>query len=97
VLSAAYHPHLYSFDNEANMAEITLVNLYSQREAVAKYLKGWDVPAALDWMRQHGTVFEPSEASSARVYVFESKTGLKAPFSFTENGDLEVFDSGWLT
>ena len=74
---------------------LTLVDLYSQREAVAEYIKGLEIPGILDWMRRYGTVTEPRENSG--IYVFEARTGKKDAFYFTENAELVVLSSGWIS
>ncbi len=78
------------------MAQLTLLNLSSQREAVGEYIKGWKVSEILAWMQQYGKVTEPRDGNPDGIYVFESHSGFKDAFQFTEQG-LDIINSGWLT
>ncbi len=79
------------------MSDFTLVNLYSQREAVADYVARWEVERILEWMRNYGIVSEPNINSPVQVYTFESKAGFKDAFRFTSDNRLEVVNSGWIS
>jgi hypothetical protein len=78
------------------MPDLTLIDLYSQREAVEDYVRGWPVAEVLEWMRRFGTVtsFEIPRFS-ARIYYFRSPAGLPCPFYFRENGELVIITYAW--
>jgi hypothetical protein len=79
------------------MPELTLINLSAQRDAVAKYVEGWETNEILNWMREYGNVIEPQENDPNKLYTFESQTGFKDVFYFEEEDNkLIVLDSGWL-
>jgi hypothetical protein len=48
-------------------------------------------------MKQYGTVKEPGEDDPAEIYIFESRAGFRNAFTFAEDNDLVVINSGWLT
>ncbi len=79
------------------MSDFTLVNLYSQREAVANYVAGWEIERIIEWMRNYGRVSEPQFGSTTQMYTFESKAGFKDAFRFTSDNSLEVVNSGWIS
>ena len=78
------------------MPDLTLIGLYSQREAVKDYVQGWPVEAVLEWMRRFGTVtsFE-IPVHSMRIYRFLSLAGLPCLFYFRENGELVIITYAW--
>jgi len=78
------------------MSEFVLIHLSAQREHVINHVKGWSITEVINWMRQYGTVAEPKNGS-LMVYIFESNAGFKDAFHFTENGNLIVVNSGWLS
>ena len=79
------------------MSDFTLVNLAAQRDAVTQHVKGWSIPQILDWMRQYGTVTDPTENDRTRLHGFESQSGFRDAFYFTDDGELVVIVSGWVT
>lgn len=74
-----------------DMPDFPLVDLYSQREAVAQHVKGWDITRILEWMSQYGTVEKVSSSYDDRAYVFRSIHGEHTPFRVDENNNLVVF------
>ena len=73
------------------MRDLTLIDLYSQREAVNDYVRGWPVAEVLEWMRRFGTIISfEIPVSSERISYFRSPTGLACPFRFSANGELDI-------
>ena len=70
-----------------------LIDLYSQRKAVNRYVRGWSRDEILAWLNQHGTVTERSShpAIPYKQYVFES-FGFGLAFVFNFDGDPAVSD-----
>ncbi len=73
------------------MPDLVLVDLYSQREAVAQHVKGWDINKILDWMKQYGKVEKISSPDDDKRFAFHSIQGEQAAFRFDENDGLVVF------
>jgi hypothetical protein len=79
------------------MSELVLTDLYSQREAVVEYVKGWQPLEILSWMRLFGSVIEPGDGVILRLYTFRSGAGIEGHFYFRGGEELVIVDSGWLT
>lgn len=66
--------------------DFVLIDLYSQREAVLRYVRDWSKEEIFAWLRQHGMVTEIplSEMPPWQQYCFESFScpGLVTVFSF---------------
>jgi hypothetical protein len=76
--------------------EFILVDLYSQRHAVVRYVLGWSIEAVLQWVGCYGYVSMAQPLSSDRpIYFFRSFAGLTCPFCFDDNRNLTVLTSGW--
>ena len=74
-----------------------LVDLYSQREAVAQHVRGWSVSSVLDWMGQFGTIEAVPTYDDDGLYVFRSKWGmLRTSFYLTKKRGLVVMSPGKL-
>jgi hypothetical protein len=76
--------------------EFILVDLQSQRAAVAEYVRGWDMAQVLAWMRQYGEVIEPDQSNHTEIYCFKSASGQSGYFHLTQETGLIILDSGWL-
>lgn len=75
-----------------------MVDLYSQREAVRKYVQGWRLASIVDWMGQFGTVESLPTFGEDGLYVFRSKWGaLKTSFYLTEEYGMVVMAPGQFT
>jgi hypothetical protein len=74
------------------MPDLVLIDLYSQREAVKEFVRGWQVEEILEWMRCFGTVtvHELPEYGSV-VYRFQSSAGRECPFGFSRSGELSIY------
>jgi hypothetical protein len=74
--------------------DFTLIDLYSQRQAVNRYVRGWSRDEILAWLNQHGTVTEhwSHPAITYKQYVFEpfACRGLAVVFNF--DGDPSISD-----
>ncbi len=78
------------------MLEFTVVDLYSQRQAVASYVLGRSVEDVLDWLGHYGSIREYQPTSPDRPhYLFRSFAGLTCWFCFDDNLNLTVPTSGW--
>lgn len=73
------------------MADLTLIDLYSQRDAIATYVKDWPIEKVLEWMKQYGTVTKIDMEEDDRAYSFRSKSGETSPFRFADDGTLVIF------
>ena len=73
----------------------TLIDLYSQRSAVARYISGWSVEQTLSWLQLFGAVkvYQPTEADHP-LFHFRSFVGLSCPF-FDDHLIFTVPTSGW--
>jgi hypothetical protein len=62
-----------------------LIDLYSQRLAVASFVSGWSVEQILMWLQQFGAIraYQPTEADYP-LYHFRSFVGLTCPFYFDD-------------
>ncbi len=78
------------------MIEFTLIDLYSQRYAVTKYVAGWSIEAVLKWVGHYGSINASQPAWADRpIYFFRSFVGLTCPFHFDDNLNLIVLTNGW--
>lgn len=78
------------------MTDFPIIDLYSQRDAIAAIAKQLNRSDILIWMRQYGTVIEPQTDRSEGIHLFESRSGLQTAFCFTDQG-LKVLNTGWYT
>ncbi len=70
------------------MKDFTLIDLYSQREAVESYTAGWSADQLVNWLRQEGTLFEPEKETYH--YLFLSRVGLHCIFKLSADRRIEV-------
>ncbi|MBN8594957.1 MAG: hypothetical protein J0M33_24605 [Anaerolineae bacterium] len=78
------------------MTNFPIIDLYSQRHAIAAIAKQLNRSDILIWMRQYGTVTEPRTDLAEGIHLFESCSGIKAAFHFSDQG-LVVLNPGWYT
>jgi len=69
---------------------LTLVDLDSQAEEVARYVKGWKPEAILSWLRQYGTIEKVANPYDNNLYLFTSSGGIETGLSISEEGELTV-------
>jgi hypothetical protein len=77
------------------MSDFVLVDLDSQGDAVAEYVKGWMPEDVISWLEMFGTVSKHGSDEHAR-YSHLSNCGRRGYFYFTEDGDFVIWRSGWL-
>ncbi|MDA8745942.1 hypothetical protein N9N28_15045 [Rubripirellula amarantea] len=68
-------------------SDFALIDLFSQRHAVRKYLRGLDSDAKVEWIALHGTIRTIDHVGFRLAYVFESRLGFRAGFFFDDSGD----------
>jgi hypothetical protein len=65
--------------------DFVLIDLTSQRHAVAKHIASLHEEAKLEWLRQRGELTELClEPTASRTFVFRSCVGLEARFFLRE-------------
>ncbi len=72
------------------MSEFSLVDLYAQRQAVLGYVQDWSQDDILDWMRRYGTIATIPTNYNTTLYRFDSNSGSKAAFYFSDTGSLII-------
>ena len=73
------------------MTDFTLLDLYSQRADVMKFVEGMSEQEILDWMGTYGTVTKITTPYESKSFSFRSKNGIITAFRFDENGMLIIF------
>jgi hypothetical protein len=80
------------------MAEFVLIDLISQRHAVAKHIAPLDEAAKLEWLRQYGELTElPLTPGYPPTFAFQSWVGLEAGFCLREGTFIFLGDHTTLT
>ncbi len=69
-----------------------VVNLASQAEAVAEYVRGWSKEHILQWLGRQGELVKLENVSTGEVFSFRSRMGFEVKFflegdQFTFLGD----------
>lgn len=77
------------------MTDFTLIDLDSQQEAVAVYVKDWQIDDILHWMGKYGKVTQSTNPYGTTSYLFQSPSGKRTSFYFANTGELKVFPAGW--
>ncbi len=78
------------------MSEFFLIDLYSQRYAVTRYVLGWSIEAVLEWVGHYGAINASQPAWAERpLSAFRSFVGLTCPFHFDDMLNLLVLTNGW--
>jgi hypothetical protein len=72
--------------------DFVLIDLYSQRKAVSRYVEGWSKAKILTWLGQYGEV----QSLLGMQYIFWSNIDRsRTVFGFDENDSLLIATSGW--
>jgi hypothetical protein len=69
----------------------TLLDLATQSEAVAAYIRGFSAAQTLAWLKQYGTVTHADHPILRDVYTFNSSTGMTTTFRLTDDGTIYIF------
>lgn len=72
------------------MADLTVVDLGSQAEAVAAFVRGWTKTGFLTWLSQFGEIIKVPDADENERYSFQSSAGVWTGFWFTKSGELKL-------
>jgi hypothetical protein len=72
------------------MSEFVIVDLGSQAEAVARYVRGWSTSRFLTWLGQYGEVIRVQNPSGGERYSFHSKSGEWSGFWITDTRTLNL-------
>jgi len=73
--------------------EMVIVDLYSQRDAVAAQLRKLGQSDKLNWLRERGELFEvPMPDSSPNAYQFRSASGIETGFIVREGKMIFIGD-----
>jgi hypothetical protein len=60
--------------------DFVIVNLASQAEAVAAYVRGWPKEHILHWLGRQGDLVKLEGVSEEEVYSFRSRMGFEVTF-----------------
>lgn len=72
------------------MAELVVVDLGTQAEAVVRHVSGWSKLQVLRWLSRYGEVVRLSQFTEQERYNFRAPTGLSADFWYSPDDDLTI-------
>jgi hypothetical protein len=73
------------------MKKFVLIDLYDQRNEVLLHVLNWRKDEILEWMQESGTVTKIDSDLDENLYIFESRSGSRTAFRFSETNSLIIF------
>jgi hypothetical protein len=72
------------------IADFVLIDLYSQRHSVQKFVLGWSIEEIIDWLTCFGEVYVFDDQPYGKRYSFRSTCGRLAGFWFNDSDGWKI-------
>ena len=72
------------------MKDFTLIDLYTQADAVARIISGWSSAQIVAWFNQHGLIEPAQHPYDPHLYCFTSSIGIVTGLRITDDGGVYI-------